>query len=235
MGRLREQLEQEWESLAFRPGAEAALRHWAVEDDRLKGFHSFGELMVFLGRPPSARAANDVLAALVRLSADDPLARRSLLHGLIPGLVQLAGFYPSAGEDPDDRLQTVLMLAMERIHEVSGGEVEWPAASILGSVRDRLRRAAHRSMEEPNLPIEDALAVPARPDRSAAEELAGLLVSGLRQGSIRREDAALIYTTRVAGHPSSMVAAVMGMDPVAMRARRRRAEQRLAGASVSVC
>ena len=235
MGRLREQLEQEWESLAFRPGAEAALRRWAAGDDRLKGFDGFGELIVFLGQPPSARAANDVLAALVRLSAGDALARRCLLHGLIPGLVQLAGFYPSAGEDPDDRLQTVLMFAMERIRDLSGGEVEWPAATILGSVRDRLRRAVPSGVQEPNLPIEDAITVPARPDRSAAEELAGLLVSGLRRGSIRREDAALIYTTRVAGHPSSMVASVLGMDPVAVRARRRRAEQRLAGTSASVC
>ena len=235
MGRLREQLEQEWESLVFRPDSEAALRRWVGEDDRLKGFDTFGELMVFLGRPPSARVANDVLAALVRLSGDDALARRCLLHGLLPGLVQLAGFYPSAGETPDDRLQTVLILAMERIRDVAGGEVEWPAATILGSVRDRLRRAVHRAVEEPGLPIEDAFAVPARPDRSAAEELAALLVSGLRRGSIRREDAALIYTTRVAGHPSSMVAAVMGLDPVAVRTRRRRAEQRLADASVSVC
>jgi len=235
MGRLREQLEQEWESLALRPGSEAALRRWAGQDDRLKGFDTFGDLMVFLGRPPSARLANNVLAALVRLSSDEAMARRCLLHGLMPGLVHLAGFYPSAGENPDDRLQTVLILAIERINDLAGAEVEWPAATIVGSVRERLRRVAHRTVEEPNLPIEDALAVPAPPDRTAAEELAGLLISGLRRGSIRREDAALIYTTRVAGHPSSMVATVIGMDPVAVRTRRRRAEQRLADASMSVC
>jgi len=235
MGRLREQLEREWKSLASQPEADAALKRWAAADERLTSFLSFGELITFLGRPPSARSANDVLAALLRVGADDALARRCLLQGLLPGLVQLSGFYPSAGEDSDDRLQTILMFAIERIHDLAGREVEWPASTILGAVRDRLRRAAHRTQEVPSVSIEAAVGLPAPPDRTAAEQLAGFLITGLRRGSIRRDDAALIYTTRVAGHPSAMVAALMGMDPVAIRTRRRRAEQRLAGASMSVC
>ncbi|HVT69838.1 MAG TPA: hypothetical protein VHF26_18950 [Trebonia sp.] len=211
------------------------LRRWAAEDDRLRGFETLSEVIAFVRRNPSARAANGVLAALLRISADDSSARRCALEALMPGLVRLAGHYPAAGEDPDDRLQNVLMLAVERIHELAGQDLEWPSHAVIDSVRDRLRRIVRRSALARTVPLEAALGVAAPPARSAAERLTGLLLSGLRQGSIRRDDAAVIYTTRVAGHPAATVAATMGVDPVVLRTRRRRAEQRLAGASRSVC
>ena len=153
----------------------------------------------------------------------------------MPGLVRLAGRYPSAGEDADDRLQTVLVIAVERIHQLAGSEVDWPAVAIGGYVRDRLRRAARVGRSASLVPMEAALTVPAAPERSAAERLAGVLVDGFFRGAIRRDDAAVLYTTRVAGHPPAMVAAAIGVDPVALRTRRRRAEQRLMGESMAVC
>lgn len=232
---LREDLEREWEALATGASAAAALRRWATADNRLTGLEGLRELIALVARPPSARAANDVLGALLRLSGHDFFARRCLLQALMPCLVRLAGRYPSAGEDPDDRLQTVLLLAVERIHELAGEEISWPAVAVGGYVRDRLRRAARTNLDPASVAIEAAMAVPARPERSAAERLAGELMDGLRRGTIRRDEAALLYTTRVIGHSPATVAATLGIDPVALRTRRLRAEQRLAGQSMSVC
>lgn len=235
MYRLRDDLAREWEALAAGPASATVVRRWAAADDRLSGFDHLNGLVARVAHPPSARAANDVLAALLRLGRDDALARRCLLEALIPGLVRLIGRYPSAGEDPDDRLQTVLSLAVERIHDLAGEEVAWPAVAIGGYVRDRLRRAARPDRRPAPVPIEAALAVPAGPDRSAAERLAGALMDGLRRGTIRRDEAALLYTTRVAGHSPAEVAAALGIDTVTLRTRRLRAERRLAGQSMSVC
>ncbi len=235
MPRLRDGLEREWETLVHRPESTAALRRWAAADGRLSGFSDLEKLIALVRRPPSARAANDALAALLRLGRHDPLARRCLLEALMPGLVRLAGRYPSAGENPDDRLQTVLVIAVERIHQLAGSEVAWPAVAIGGYVRDRLRREVRAGRNASLVPMDAALSVPAAPERSAAERLAGILVDGLFRGAIRPDDAAVLYTTRVAGHPPAMVAAALGVDPVALRTRRRRAEQRLMGESMAVC
>src|SRR2546423_7457561 len=140
MYRLRDDLAREWETLATGPASAAAMGRWAAADDRLSGFDQLDGLIALVARPPSARAANDVLAALLRLGRDDALARRCLLEALMPGLVRLAGRYPSAGEDPDDRLQTVLSLAIERIPDLAAEVVAWPAVAIGGYVRDPLRR-----------------------------------------------------------------------------------------------
>lgn len=235
MYRLRDGLEREWETAAASPGGAAALRRWRAADERLSGLDGLNELIALVRRPPSARAANDVLSALLRLGGEDAFARRCLLQALMPCLVRLAGRYPSAGEDPDDRLQTVLVVAVERIHELAGEEIPWPAVAVGGYVRDRLRRAARRDWSASLVTVDAAMALPAGPERSAAERLAVVLVDELHRGAIRHDEAALLYTTRVIGHPPAAVAKALGIDPVALRTRRLRAEQRLAGVSMAVC
>jgi hypothetical protein len=234
MGRLRDDLERDWEALVARPGSVESFARWAAIDARLAGLRTAGEVLSLVRRPPSAEVANGLLAALLRLGRDDLFARRCLLQALLPGLVNLTGRYPSAGEDADERLQTVLVLAVERIHELAGDEVAWPAVAVGGHVRDRLRRAQRAGWDHWVVPIEAALAVPAGPERSAAERLAGVVVEGFRRGTICRDEAALVYTTRVVGHTPAALAAAAGVDPVVLRARRRRAEHRLA-ATLSVC
>jgi DNA-directed RNA polymerase specialized sigma24 family protein len=232
VARLREDLEHEWQDLAGRPQAIAAVRRWAESEPILDGFPSPVALVAAAHRRSSARAANDLLGALVRLSGEDRLARRCLLQALLPALASLAARHPSAGDDPDERLQTVLLLALERIDDLAGQDVAWPAVSIAGNVRDRLRRRARHPAQ---VPLEEALHVPAGPERTTADRLAGAVVDGLRRGSLRRDDAALVYTTRVAGHPPATVAAACGLDPGLARTRLHRAERRLAEASLSVC
>jgi DNA-directed RNA polymerase specialized sigma24 family protein len=232
---LGDGLEREWKALASRPESKEALRRWSAADPRLAGFIAFDELIAAVRRPPSAKVGNDVLAALLRLGAEDRFARRCLLEAVMPGLIRLACRFPTCGEDADDRLQTVLLHAVERIHALAGQEVPWPAVAIGGYVRDHLRRAERAHRDAPAAPLEAAATIPAASERTAADHLAGVLVDGLRRGTIRPDDAALLYTTRVAGHPTAAVAAAVGVDPVVLRTRRRRAEQRLIGPSMSVC
>lgn len=234
MARLRDELDREWQDLMNRPEAAAALRRWSVADDRLAGFADIQQLLAFVYRPPSARAGNEALSGLLRLAGEDGFARRCVLEALMPGLVRFTWRYPTCGEDADDRLQNVLVLAVERIGELAGEEVPWPAVTIGGYVRDRLRRAERARREVTLLPLEAARAIPAAPDRTAAEHLAGILIEGVRRGTLRQSDAALLYTTRVAGHPTASIAAAVGVDAVALRTRRLRAEHRL-GQSMSVC
>lgn len=231
---LGDGLEREWKALASRSESKDALRRRSAADPRLADFIGFDELIAAVRRPPSAKVGNDVLAALLRLGSEDPFARRCLLEALMPGLIRLACRFPTCGEDADDRLQTVLLHAVERIHDLAGQELPWPAVAIGGYVRDHLRRA-ERAHRDPAAPLEAAATIRAAPERTAADQLAGVLVEGFRRGTIRPDDAALLYTTRVAGHPTAAVAAAVGVDPVVLRTRRRRSEQRLIGQSMSVC
>jgi len=235
MARLRDDLDREWQDLANRPVATAAIRRWSAADHRLAAFADIQQMLAFVYRPPCPRAGNDVLSALLRLAGEDAFARRCVLEALMPGLVRFTWRYPTCGEDADDRLQNVLVLAVERIGQLAGEEVPWPAATIAGYVRNRLRRAQRARRETTLIPLEAARAIPAAPDRTAAEYLTGILIDGVQRGSLRHSEAALLYTTRVAGHPTASIAATVGVDAVALRTRRLRAEQRLIGQSMSVC
>lgn len=235
MARLRDELDREWQGLANRPEAAAAVRRWSAADDRLAAFADIQQMLAYVYRPPSPRAGNEVLSGLLRLAREDAFARRCVLEALMPGLVRFTWRYPACGEDADDRLQNVLVLAVERIGQLAGQEVPWPAATIGGYVRNRLRRAGRARRDITLVSLDAARAIPAAPERTAAEHLAGILIDGVQRGTIRESDAALLYTTRVAGHPTASIAATVGLDAVALRTRRMRAEQRLIGKSMSVC
>ncbi|MEW6475437.1 MAG: hypothetical protein AB1679_24545 [Actinomycetota bacterium] len=229
MGRLRDDLEREWAAVATGAGADRALRRWQASEPSLAGVRSLDEL-VATANQPGDETASEVLRPLLRLSGVDPLARRCLLQALLPGLVRLCGRHPSAGEDADERLAQVLTLALERIRELAGTNVAYPAAAVAWRVGDRLRRAEAVSRRSPVVPLgELGRAAPApRPPRSASEDLTALLVDGVRRGTVRQRDAALIYTTRVVGVPCHVLAADRGIDPTVLRTRRRRAERHLA-------
>jgi DNA-directed RNA polymerase specialized sigma24 family protein len=182
----------------------------------------------------SARDANDVLAALLRLGTDEPLVRRCLLQAMVPAFVSLARRYPGGG-DHEERLQEVFVLAVERIHRLAGRDVPWPATAVAGPIRDHLRRDQQRTARLRSVPLDQADDVAAGPERSAAERLAEVVVDGFRRGHLGREDAALLYATRVVGHPSARVAAAWGVDADVLRSRRNRAEARLVETSAAVC
>lgn len=232
MGPLRRALEQEWEATATRSEATRALRRWAATEPVLTPFVSLAAVLDAVHRPGGSRPANDILGALLRISEDEPLARRCLLQALLPVLASLARRYPGEG-DHEERFQEVLVLSVERIHDLAGRDVPWPATAVAGHVRDRLRR--ERSHSQLRVALDEVPELLAGPERSAAERLAGAVVEGYRRGALRREEAALLYATRVVGHPSARVAAALGIDADVLRSRRNRAEARLIDSQRAVC
>lgn len=233
MGPLRTSLEREWEATASRPEATRALRRWAAAEPALAPFVSLTAVLEAVNCRGVSRTANDILGALLRVADTEPLARRCLLQAIIPGLVSLARRYPGDGEH-EDRFQEVLVLSVERIADLAGRDVTWPATAVVGHVRDQLRREAPVRRSQ-HVALEDIPDLAAGPDRSAAERLAGVVVDGYRRGALRREEAALLYATRVVGLPSARVAATLGLDADVVRSRRNRAEARLIDSQRAVC
>lgn len=231
---LREALEREWEHLVASEEAARALDHWQRIDPRLAGAGSVAGLVAAANRPGQPEESNAILAGLLELSGQDPLARRCLLQALLPVLVSLAGRYPSAGETPDERLQQVLALALERIRDLCGTGERWPAVSVANFVRDRLRRAEASARRTQRVPFDETRHLPASAP-TASERLASVIVDGLRRGVLRQGEAAIVYTTRVAGVPCRALAAAQGLDPALVRTRRLRAERQLADAALVVC
>lgn len=215
--------------------AAAALRRWQASEPTLATIGSLEDVVTAAHRRGDGEA-NDVLRALIRLAGADPVARRCLLQALMPGLVRLCGRFPFVGDGPDERLANVLTLALERIGELAGSDVAYPAAAVAWRVRDRLRRAELAHQRAAAVPVGDLGAVgSARVGRSADEELTAFLVDGVRRGTLRAQDAALVYTTRVVGVPCHVLAAERGVDAVVLRTRRRRAERQLAAAIADWC
>lgn len=233
MGPLRRSLERDWEATATTVEANRALRRWAAREPVLGPFVSLAAVLEAVHRRGASRTANDVLAALLRVADDEPLARRCLLQSLLPALLSLARRYPGEG-DHEDRLQEVLVLSVERIHDLAGRDVAWPATAIAGHVRDRLRREVTDGRLRA-VALDDAPDPPAGPERSAAERLAEVVLDGYRRGALRRDEAALLYATRVVGYPSARVAAALGVDADVLRSRRNRAEARLIDTHRAVC
>lgn len=233
MARLRDALELEWLTLSSGPTAEEAARRWGEAEPALAGLVSAAAVVRSANRRGAVRRSNDILGALLRLAPEDGLARRALLQTLLPALNALALRYRCAEERGDERLQTVLVLALERIDDLAGQSISWPAVAIAGHVRDRLRRTARQGLLE--VPLDEAVHVTARPERTAAERLTGVVLDNLHLGTLGREDAALLYTTRIAGHSPARVAACRGLEPGLVRTRLHRAERRLVDAGHAVC
>lgn len=234
MGRLHDDLNREWAALAAGAEGRRALRRWQAGEPSLAALESLDDLLA-AAHQPRHPAAGEVLRPLVRLAASDPLARRCLLQALLPALVKLCGRHPSAGDDPDERLAHVLTLALERIRELAGTDVPYPAAAVAWRVGDYLRRAEAVSRRSAVVPTANLGGVTGGGGRSASEELADFLVDNVRRGRVRPGDAALVYTTRVVGVPCHVLAEARGVDPMVLRTRRRRAERRLASVVADWC
>lgn len=234
MARTLQALERDWRTTALSPQGLAAFERWRDREPVLGSFASADEVVDDAQRRGDPAGSNRLLAALLRLGADETLACRALLQALVPALAHLALRYPMAGEDVDERLQEAVALTMERVHAFSGTDQEWVATVILGWVRDRLRRSRHGA-RLPELPLDAARNLHAPNDRPTGERLAGHLVEAVRQGVLAREDAAVVYATRVAGLTPAEVAVAIGVDAGLVRTRRFRAERRLTGLSAATC
>jgi hypothetical protein len=226
-------LSSEWLTLASSRSAKTALCRWAAAEPALAGLGSISDVVVACHRRGRAADAAAILTALLR-QAREPLAQRALLQALTPGLVRIVerirsqfgwigpiGVWPTLG----DASAEVVVYAVEAIRAVAGRSVRWPQSVILDSVWHKVQAAVRRWRrwgcgEVVLQPADDAV--------HPAAQLADLIDEAVQCGRVSRADAELVWRYRVADEPARVIAMERGCSPVALRARRERAEQALA-------
>ena len=165
-------------------------------------------MVVWCRRHPDPREANQPVGALLRLAAD-PVAARTLLQVLLPGLNIRIG--RAAAKEArcrrrsgalDELAQEVVGAAWERIAALAGTSPAWPACELVEGAWRRVRheREKGRLCQRRLWPLEGATPQ-AEPEwtRTTAEELTMCLVDAVRAGRLRPSQAGVVYTTRVLG------------------------------------
>ena len=214
-------LDAEWRSIVKAPASRSALDRWARREPALAAFDNLDDLLAGRRQPESAA---EVLPALGRLSPHDPLAARTLLQALIPGLTELAR---TAGYDDDSSFDDMVSIAWERIRTYPETRTGSVAANVLLDVRKRYRE--HRRLDAPNsAPPPSAARAGAHP---SAEEEAMLtqavvdrIVSIRRTGLVSDRTLHLIVRTRVSDESLDDVAAKTSVNTRCLFARRKRGE-----------
>jgi hypothetical protein len=226
-------LSSEWAVLASSRSSTWALGRWAAAEPAFAGLSSIADVLVECHRRGEPTQTAAVLSALLR-QARDPLAARALLQALTPGLVRIVervrrqfGWVGPQGVWPtvSDAAAEVVMFAVEAIRRVAGRSLGWPQSVILDSVWHKVQAAvrrwrrwgcgatAHQLVDDVEHP---------------AAQLAELIGEAVQRGRVSRADAELVWRYRVADEPARVIALERGCSPVALRARRERAEQALA-------
>lgn len=216
-------LDAEWRDLAGSPQATAALAQWQRDDPALG---EGGDLAQLLERRLDATAAPAILLALARLAPSEPLAARTLLQAVVPGLVRLA---VTAGYDDPSAIDEMVSLAWERIRTYPVTRQGSVAANVLLDTRKRYRQ--HRQINTPtSLTLEPSAAMPTTPaadatvgDRAVVRELAAARAEGIVEAGVL----SVIIRTRLADESLEAIAAEQGTTTARLAQRRWRAERRL--------
>src|SRR5919197_2196525 len=108
-------LNRDWRLLVCGP-LPARLRAWAVEQPALAPFAGEpARLIAFLRGPAAALAKDELLHALVRVAAEEPLAARVVLEAIAPGLTRLAERIIFDARDRDELWALLLGHAWQQI------------------------------------------------------------------------------------------------------------------------
>lgn len=218
---MLDRLERRWRRWAATPGAHRELARWAVRDPALDGWR-----MADLDAPRSSPRADAMQAALVGLAqAGDQAAMLTLLNQLRPGLWCLARYgRRSAGGGPFPGPDDVVAVACERVllHPLDR-RPRSIAANILLDTRQRLGRAARPVTAGPP-PGECAGPALDEPEvRSTDLDLIRRLMAALDGiGTDRRSrslSAEVAYRAWILDQSAPMIAASVGLQPDAVRAR----------------
>ncbi|MBW3613924.1 MAG: hypothetical protein KY439_01255 [Actinobacteria bacterium] len=200
----------------------------------LAGYADPVEVVERCQRRGDQEGSNALLAAVLRQADGDPIAVRTVLMAVLPGLAALSARYRwlvggdlGAWSGVDQLDQEIVTSALERITAMAGATHRWPASTIVGSVRENLRQTERRERRRRTavVPLAAAATREAVTEPSAAEAFASVVVDAARRGSLSPERAAVVYATRVLGHSPEEFARASGRDVRAVRAQRARAER----------
>ncbi len=210
--------------------------------------HALTDLLQATEQRGDPAQSDQILAALASFAADaefpDPLAARTLLQMLLPGVKALARRLAWLG-DPAERAAAVTACLYEQIRDYPiQRRPARIAANLLADTQQRLLRAnpsarataTQRPLREVSLEALAALGEAAMPpapapDPSPAEALLGLLAWAVSDGHLTLAQASLIGQSRIADVPCQQLGAGAGLGAHSLRRRRQRAEQALARAA----
>jgi hypothetical protein len=222
-------LGEDWADLVSDGGAARRYAAWRTDDAALAPHPTLPALRDAAHRRGDPVAADRILAALARRSATDDLAARVLLQLLLPGTRALACRLWWLA-DHDEQAAAAVAAVYEQIRTYPfARRPARIAANILADARQQLTRHAGQHAAGQHLPIHEQAAsqlpsVPARPGRSAAEELLDLLRWAVDRGHLTADQARLIAAARVADVPSDVLGDEAGLGAHSLRRRRQRAE-----------
>jgi hypothetical protein len=218
-------LSRDWQLLVCGP-LPARLRAWAVEEPALAPFAGEpARLIAFLRGPAAPAAKDELLQALVRVAAQEPLAARVVLEAITPGLTRLAERIIFDARDRDELWALLLGHAWQQIRRYPlTRRPRRIAANLLLETRraalGEFMRERRRRREPPPHQVSPA----ATSDSGDVEALLGQAVAA---GALTDEEAELILRTRIDRVPLAQLAAQAGLGYHTLNVRRLRAERRL--------
>ncbi|MPZ28459.1 MAG: hypothetical protein GEV12_19130 [Micromonosporaceae bacterium] len=235
-----ERLDGEWAAVGSGPEAREAVKRWAVAEPALAGFEDLAAAVERCREPGATLTGDTLLAVALRFAGDEPLAARVALQVLLPALDALATRARSRGwcgprspwKDMVELDQEVLVAASDRVIALSGQRFQRPAVVILRQVWRQLRGVVdrHRSEQDSLVSLDRRERLPRvpRPVREPwVVQLTRVLCDAVRDGVVRRQDAALIFSTRVMGVTPAEVGRSLRLPERQVWQRRRWAERRL--------
>ncbi|MCA1675612.1 MAG: hypothetical protein LC799_26680 [Actinobacteria bacterium] len=194
MAKLFRDLQRAWERDGAGPDARAVLARWAEAQPALASYTSPAAL-VAAAHHRGADDAKALVEALTEKAPTDAWAARTVLHGLLPGLaamsrehLDMVGPAREPFGDVDDLDHFVVSKAYERIAEVASEVPRYRLRKVLDSTWSQLRThaKAHRREHDRRVDINDLPGGQPGPARSAAEELALILVDSVERRVCRR-------------------------------------------------
>jgi DNA-directed RNA polymerase specialized sigma24 family protein len=216
-------LDADWGRIAHGPDAHAALRRWGLSHPALSGLENLEEV---LARRQDPHVAPGVLSALAALAPSDPLAARTLLQALVPGLLRLAG--GSTGCDDPAAMQEMVSLAWGRIRTYPSSRSGSVAGNVLLDVKKDYRR--HREIDVPRSSL--ALVVTRTGNVPSAEDevvdrLAFVELLDAHREAVGELAHRAVVRTDVVGLSMAEVAAEEGVDTHTIAQRRYDSRARL--------
>lgn len=230
-------LDLEWEQLAASSRAARQFRGWRHRHACLEPIRDLCHLIETI-RDGEMNASSELVWALLDLAAGDGLAVRTLLQVVVPGLGGELGWLLEWARRTDPGLldggdvdQLLVVAAMEAIRHAVGQRKPWPVMSILRRTHRVLRRETATEEQWHKMTVLTATtsaASPAEPEESPAARLASVLGEASQRGAVSRDDAALVWLTRVGGYQPVELETRFDATGDCLRRRRHRAEARLA-------
>lgn len=225
MPRTTRALDQEWRhDYAHSTDGIRALEKWAATEPALQGIADLDELLEARTDPDRA---DDILAALARHAPGDPVAARTLLQAMLPGLVALAlrTFRRDRGA-----FEEIVGLAWLRICHYPPTRCGSVAGNVMLDVRKDYvaqRKAAAPELEVLRADPASGESAPSAEEVALAASIFEDLVDATQRGVIDARDLDVVVRTRTGQATLREVGADYGTTGRYAKCIRWRAERRL--------